>query len=174
MNRKSRRIFAETFDALNKAFGELFRKAFGGGKAELVLEEGKDILMAGIEIIACPPGKKPSHVRLLSGGERTLTTLTLLFAVLRVRPSPFCVLDEVDASLDEANIRRFLVLIDDFTAKTQFLIITHNKLTMVKADRLVGITMEEKGISKMIDVNLRDLEASDGPPERRAAAPALN
>ncbi|HNR98968.1 MAG TPA: AAA family ATPase [Planctomycetota bacterium] len=174
LNRKSRRIFAETFDALNKAFGELFRKAFGGGKAELVLEEGKDILMAGIEIIACPPGKKPSHVRLLSGGERTLTTLTLLFAVLRVRPSPFCVLDEVDASLDEANIRRFLVLIDDFTAKTQFLIITHNKLTMVKADRLVGITMEEKGISKMIDVNLRDLEASDGPPERRAAAPALN
>jgi len=174
LNRKSRRIFAETFDSLNKAFGDLFRKAFGGGKAELVLEEGKDILLAGIEIIACPPGKKPSHVRLLSGGERTLTTLTLLFAVLRVRPTPFCVLDEVDAPLDEANIRRFLVLIDDFTAKTQFLVITHNKLTMVKADRLVGITMEEKGISKMIDVNVRELEESDETPEYLTTATVMN
>ncbi len=173
LNRKSRRIFAETFDALNKAFGELFRKAFGGGKAELLLEEGKDILSAGIEIIACPPGKKPSHIRLLSGGERTLTTLTLLFAVLRVRPTPFCVLDEVDAPLDEANIRRFLVLVDEFTQKTQFLVITHNKLTMVKADRLVGITMEEKGVSKTIDINIRELERTEGTPDYLTKAPAM-
>ncbi len=161
LNRKSRRLFSETFDAVNKAFVELFRKAFGGGKAELILEEGADILTAGIEITARPPGKKPSSVRLLSGGERTLTTLVLLFAVLRVRPTPFVVLDEVDAPLDEANVRRFLVLLEEFTDKTQFVLITHNKLTMVKSDSLVGITMEEKGVSKKIAISLRDI--SDNP-----------
>jgi len=158
LNRKSRKLFAETFRAVNSAFGELFRKAFGGGKAELLLEEGQDILTAGIEIIARPPGKKPASVRLLSGGERTLTTLVLLFALLRVKPTPFVVLDEVDAPLDEANIRRFLVLLDEFTDRTQFLLITHNKLTMVKSNRLIGVTMEEKGVSKKIAINLKRLD----------------
>lgn len=155
LNRKSRRLFSETFEQVNQSFGELFRKAFNGGRAELMLEEGEDILTAGIHIMARPPGKKTASVRLLSGGERTLVTLVLLFAVLRTRPTPFCVLDEVDAPLDEANIRRFLVLLDEFTDNTQFLIITHNKLTMSRSDSLIGITMQEKGISKTVSVDLQ-------------------
>ncbi len=158
LNRRSRRLFAETFQAVNAAFGELFRKTFGGGKAELQLEEGEDILTAGVEIIARPPGKKPSSIRQLSGGERTLAAIALLFAVLKVRPTPFVVLDEVDAALDEANIQRFLILLDQFTDKTQFLLITHNKLTMSKSDSLIGITMEEKGVSKRISLSLAQID----------------
>ncbi len=156
LNRKSRRLFAETFERVNSAFSELFRKAFNGGRAELELEEGEDVLNAGISITARPPGKKTSSVKLLSGGERTLVTLVLLFAVLRVKPAPFCVLDEVDAPLDEANIRRFLVLVGEFITNTQFLIITHNKLTMTSSNELIGITMEEKGVSKTISIDLKE------------------
>jgi chromosome segregation protein len=158
INRRSRSLFQETFESVKNNFNEIFRKLFGGGKAELVLEDGEDILEAGIEIIARPPGKEPRNVMLLSGGEKTMTMIALLFAVFRSRPAPFCILDEVDAPLDEANVDRFNGIVKEFTDQSQFLVITHNKKTMSYANILYGITMPEPGVSKRIAIKFEEIE----------------
>ena len=154
INRTSRRQFRETFDAVSKRFSENFPRLFGGGKASLTLTEAEDILDAGVEIMAMPPGKRNQNVNLLSGGEKTMTALALLMAVFQVRPSPFFLLDEVDAALDDANVGRFNTLITDLAAHSQFLVITHNKRTIEVADVLYGVTMEQKGVSKLVTVSL--------------------
>jgi chromosome segregation protein len=156
INRASRRRFRETFDAVNAEFEAIFPRLFGGGKAHLQLTDEGDLLETGIEIIANPPGKKVSqNIELLSGGEKALTAVSLLFAIFLVKPSPFCVLDEVDAPLDEANVGRFNQVVREMTDRSQFILITHNRRTMEIADRLCGITMEEPGVSKLVSVNLR-------------------
>ena len=158
INRRSRNLFQETFDAVKLHFNETFRKLFGGGKADLILEEGEDVLEAGIEILARPPGKEPRNVSLLSGGEKTMTMIALLFAVFRSRPAPFCILDEVDAPLDEANVDRFNMIVREFMDQSQFVVITHNKKTMSYADVLYGITMPEPGVSKRIAIKFSEIE----------------
>jgi chromosome segregation protein len=156
INRTSRKRFRETFDAINAEFEAVFPRLFGGGKARLHLTDETDMLETGIEIIANPPGKKVSqNIELLSGGEKALTAVSLLFAIFLVKPSPFCVLDEVDAPLDEANVGRFNQVVREMTDRSQFILITHNRRTMEIADRLCGITMEEPGVSKLVSVNLR-------------------
>ena len=159
INRTSRELFLKTFEEVQSHFSDLFRKCFGGGKAELILEEGADVLEAGIDIVARPPGKKITRLSLMSGGEKTMTTIALLFALFRTRPSPFCILDEVDAPLDETNVSRFVVLLKDFIAHTQFVVVTHNKLTMAEASTLYGITMQERGVSKRVSVELGNYDA---------------
>jgi len=158
INRHSRGLFQQTFEAVKVHFNETFRKLFGGGKADLLLEENEDVLEAGIEIIARPPGKEPRNITLLSGGEKTMTMIALLFAVFRSRPAPFCILDEVDAPLDEANVERFNLMVREFLDQSQFLVITHNKETMSFADVLYGITMPEPGVSKRIAIKFEELE----------------
>jgi chromosome segregation protein len=163
INRASRRRFRETFDAVNAQFEAMFPRLFGGGKARLQLTDESDMLETGIEIVANPPGKKVSqNIELLSGGEKALTAVSLLFAIFLVKPSPFCVLDEVDAPLDEANVGRFNQVVREMTDRSQFIIITHNRRTMEIADRLCGITMEEPGVSKLVAVNLRGGSARIG------------
>jgi chromosome segregation protein len=157
INADSRRLFSDTLEVVREHFGSLFRKLFGGGKADIVLEEGADILDSGIEIIARPPGKEPRNISLLSGGEKTLTCVALLLAIFRSRPSPFCVLDEVDAALDEANIERFIGVLTEFLAWTQFIVVTHSKKTMTCANTLYGVTMQESGISKRVSVRFEDV-----------------
>jgi len=163
INRQSREMFMKTFNDVREYFRETFRKLFGGGRADIMLEEGVDVLEAGIEIVACPPGKAPRSLSLLSGGEKTLTTVALLFAIFRAKPSPFCILDEVDAALDESNIDRFVSLLREFLDQSQFVIITHNKRTLGIADVLYGITMQESGVSKKVAVKFekRELERVD-------------
>jgi chromosome segregation protein len=134
-------------------FQQIFRKLFGGGKADVVLEEAPDVLDAGIEIIAKPPGKETRSISLLSGGEKAMTAIALLFSVFKAKPSPFCFLDEVDAALDEANNERFDILLKEFQKDSQFVVITHSKRTMSSADMLYGITMQTQGVSKKIAVN---------------------
>ncbi|KRN29632.1 chromosome segregation protein SMC [Lactobacillus selangorensis] len=151
--------FKETFDATAQAFNEIFPLMFGGGHATLTLTDPSHLLTTGIEITAQPPGKKLQRLSLLSGGERALTAITLLFAILRVRPVPFCILDEVEASLDDANVARFGQFIKHFEQDSQFIVITHRKGTMTAADRLYGITMEESGISKVVAVSLENESA---------------
>jgi chromosome segregation protein len=156
INRASRKRFRETFDAVNLKFQEVFPRLFGGGRAYLQLSDDRDLLETGVEIIANPPGKKVmQNIELLSGGEKALTAVSLLFAIFLVKPSPFCLLDEVDAPLDEANVGRFNDVVREMTDRSQFIIITHNRRTMEIADRLCGITMEEPGVSKLVAVNLR-------------------
>ena len=156
INRASRKRFRETFDAVNAEFQAIFPRLFGGGHASLALTDESDMLETGIEIVANPPGKKVSqNIELLSGGEKALTAVSLLFAIFLVKPSPFCVLDEVDAPLDEANVGRFNQVVREMTEFSQFIIITHNRRTMEIADRLCGVTMEEPGVSKLVAVNLR-------------------
>jgi chromosome segregation protein len=151
INRQSRDRFLEAFHAVQGHFQESFRTLFGGGKAELRLqEEETDVLEAGIEIVAQPPGKRLQKIALLSGGEKALTAVALLFALFRYRPSPFCVLDEVDAPLDEANVERFTRLLKGLRDETQFILITHNRKSMEAADLLYGVTMEEPGVSKVL------------------------
>ena len=154
INRTSRRRFRETFEQVSKRFSENFPRLFGGGKASLVLTEAEDVLEAGIDIMAMPPGKRLQNVNLLSGGEKTMTALALLVAVFQVRPSPFFLLDEVDAALDDANVGRFNGLITEMAQHSQFLVITHNKRTIEVADVLYGVTMEQKGVSKLVAVQL--------------------
>jgi len=149
--------FRETFEAVNQAFQEMFRELFGGGRTELVLTDPANLLESGIEVIARPPGKKLQNLALLSGGEKALSALALLFALLKVKPSPFCVLDEVDAPLDDANVVRFTTMLQKFAQRSQFVVITHNRGTMEMSDRLYGISMEEPGISQVLSVNLTDL-----------------
>jgi len=162
LNKKSREKFAKTFEEVRLHFQQIFRKLFGGGRADILLEDSEDILDAGIEIFARPPGKETRSISLLSGGEKTLTAIALLFGVFMARPSPFCLLDEVDAALDEANNERFNMLIREFQKNSQFIIITHSKRTMSIADILFGITMQIRGVSKKISVRFgsSDEEAS--------------
>jgi len=148
--------FKSAFLKINEHFGELFVRLFGGGKAELQLADPDNILATGIEIIVQPPGKKQQNLALLSGGERALTVIALLFSFLTYRPTPFCVLDEIDAALDEANVQRFSEFLRDYSESTQFIIVTHRKGTMEVADVMHGVTMEESGISKLISVKFMD------------------
>jgi len=146
--------FKEMFDRVREHFGEVFKSLFGGGKADLVLTDPEDLLYTGIHILAQPPGKKLQNLSLLSGGERALTAIALLFAILKVRPVPFCVLDEVEAALDDANVDRYANFLKDFSLETQFIVVTHRKGTMEKADVLYGVTMQESGVSKLVSVRL--------------------
>ena len=161
INADSRRLFSETLETVKGHFQTLFRDLFGGGRADIVLEENVDILDSGIEIVARPPGKEPRSISLLSGGEKTLTCVALLLAIFRSRPSPFCVLDEVDAALDEANIDRFTQVLKDFLAWTQFIIVTHSKKTMTCANTIYGVTMQESGVTKQVSVRFEDV-SDDG------------
>ncbi|MES1204720.1 MAG: chromosome segregation protein SMC [Pseudomonadota bacterium] len=156
INRASRKRFRETFDAIDAKFREVYPRMFGGGRAHLSLTDEGDLLETGVDIVANPPGKKVmQNIELLSGGEKALTAVSLLFAIFLVKPSPFCVLDEVDAPLDEANVGRFNEMVRAMTDRSQFILISHNRRTMEIADRLCGITMEEPGVSKLVSVNLR-------------------
>ena len=154
INRTSRQRFRETFEAVSKRFAENFPRLFRGGRASLALTESEDVLEAGIDIMAMPPGKRLQNVNLLSGGEKTLTAIALLVAVFQVRPSPFFLLDEVDAALDDANVGRFNEIVSELAADSQFVLITHNKRTIEVADVLYGVTMERKGISKLVAVEM--------------------
>ncbi|MGN1298873.1 MAG: chromosome segregation protein SMC [Candidatus Scatovivens sp.] len=147
--------FSEQFKIINKNFGEVFIELFGGGKAELILEDEENILECGIQIQAQPPGKKLQNMMLLSGGEKAFTAIALLFAILKINPAPFCVLDEIEAALDDVNVYRFAEYLKKFSKQTQFLIITHRKGTMEAADTVYGITMEEKGISKLLSMKIK-------------------
>ncbi|MBV9999210.1 MAG: chromosome segregation protein SMC [Verrucomicrobia bacterium] len=162
INATTKELFAGTFQQVRKNFQEMFVELFGGGKADLLLVDAADPLESGIEIIAKPPGKQLQSISLLSGGEKTMTAVALLFAVYMVKPSPFCVLDEMDAPLDESNINRFIKILDRFVSQSQFVVITHNKRTIAKADVLYGVTMEEHGISKLVGVRLTRREDADG------------
>ena len=147
--------FAEQFKIINQNFGEVFKELFGGGKAELILEDEENILECGIQIQAQPPGKKLQNMMLLSGGEKAFTAIALLCAILKINPAPFCVLDEIEAALDDVNVYRFAEYLKKFSKQTQFLIITHRKGTMEAADTVYGITMEEKGISKLLSMKIK-------------------
>jgi chromosome segregation protein len=158
LNIESRERFGRTFDAIRDHFRELFRKLFGGGKADIILEDPEQPLECGIEIIARPPGKEPQSISLLSGGEKTMAAVALLLAVFKSKPSPFTILDEVDAALDEANNERFNTVVQEFLALSQFIIITHSKVTMHCADVLYGVTMQEAGVSKRVSVRFNERE----------------
>jgi chromosome segregation protein len=161
IDRTSRDRFAHTFGAVNEKFQAVFPRLFGGGRACLVLVDEAGGAEAGVDIVAQPPGKKLQSVTLLSGGEKALTAVALIFAIFLIKPSPFCVLDEVDAPLDEANVGRYNELVREMSAQSQFILITHNKRTMEVADTLYGVTMEEPGISKLVSVRLRDAAAAN-------------
>lgn len=152
INQTTKELFADTFEKIRINFQEMFTELFGGGKANLLLVDESDPLESGVEIIAKPPGKQLQSISLLSGGERTMTAVSLLFAIYMVKPSPFCVLDEMDAPLDESNINRFIKILDRFVEQSQFLVITHNKRTISRANTLYGVTMEEHGVSKLVSV----------------------
>ena len=156
INATTTALFADTFAKIRVNFRDTFRELFGGGKADLELMDDVEPLESGIEITAKPPGKQLQSVSLLSGGERTMTAVALLFAIYMVKPSPFCILDEMDAPLDESNINRFLAMLDRFLEQSQFLVITHNKRTISRADVLYGVTMEEQGVSKLVSVRFVD------------------
>ena len=146
--------FAEKFKEINKNFGEVFTELFGGGKAELILNDENDILECGIDIKVQPPGKKLQNMMLLSGGEKAFTAIALLFAILKINPAPFCVLDEIEAALDDVNVYRYADYLKRFSSDTQFLVITHRKGTMEAANSVYGITMEENGVSKLLSMKL--------------------
>jgi chromosome segregation protein len=166
INRTTKEMFAATFAELQDRFGQVFMKFFPGGRAELQLvegsvdetEEGSGQQEPGVEIVAQPPGKRLKNITMLSGGEKTLTAMALLFASFLIRPTPFCVLDEIDAPLDEENIGRFTAVLRELAQDAQFIVITHNKRTMGIADSLFGVTMEEPGISKLVSVRLTELQ----------------
>ena len=152
IDKTSRERFREAFEVINRHFGEIFRQLFGGGSAGLSLLDEDDVLESGIDVMAQPPGKRLQSVMLLSGGEKALTAISLLFAIFQYKPSPFCILDEVDAPLDDANIGRFVRMLDGLKEQTQFVLITHSRKTMEIADQLYGVTMEEPGVSKLVSV----------------------
>src|SRR6266404_3870993 len=145
-------MFTTTFNKIRDNFRSMFVEIFGGGKADLILVNEGDVLESGIDIMARPPGKQLQSISLLSGGEQTMTAVALLFSIYQVKPSPFCVLDELDAPLDESNINRFIRVLQRFLAHSQFVIITHNKRTIGIADVLYGVTMQEHGVSKIVSV----------------------
>ncbi|HCC03251.1 MAG TPA: chromosome segregation protein SMC, partial [Clostridiales bacterium] len=150
-----REQFKEKFKIINENFGQTFKELFGGGEAKVVLQDEGNILECGIDIIAQPPGKKLQSMALLSGGERAFTAIALLFAILKMNPAPFCVLDEIEAALDDVNVNRYAEFLKKFAKGTQFLVITHRKGTMEAADTVYGVTMEEKGISKLLSMKLK-------------------
>jgi chromosome segregation protein len=152
INVQTRQMFVETFEKIRENFRSLFVEVFGGGKADLILVDENDVLESGIDIVARPPGKQLQSISLLSGGEQTMTAVALLFSIYQVKPSPFCVLDELDAPLDEANVVRFVKILQRFLGRSQFVIITHNKRTIAMADILYGVTMQEHGVSKIVSV----------------------
>jgi chromosome segregation protein len=148
--------FKQSLVSIQKHFQEIFQQLFGGGHAQLVMTDPENILETGVEINAQPPGKKLQNMNLLSGGEKTLTAISLLFAFLRKRPSPFAVLDEIEAALDDANVDRFADFLKGFAKETQFIIVTHQKKTMEIADALYGVTMQEPGVSQVISLKLTE------------------
>jgi chromosome segregation protein len=152
IDKTSRARFREAFQVINQHFGEVFKQLFGGGTAGLSLIDEDDLLESGIDVMAQPPGKRLQNVMLLSGGEKALTAIALLFAIFQYKPSPFCILDEVDAPLDDANTGRFVRMLEGLKDKTQFILITHSRKTMEIADQLYGVTMEEPGVSKLVSV----------------------
>jgi chromosome segregation protein len=154
IKKESIELFLDTYEKIKRNFHTMFRRLFGGGRAEVTLTDPKSILTSGIDILAQPPGKKLEGIDLLSGGEKSLTAVALLFATYMVKPSPFCVLDEIDAALDEENVGRFVGLLKEFSQTSQFIIITHNKRTIASAETLLGVTMEESGVSRVISVRL--------------------
>lgn len=158
IDKETRTRFKTTFDAVNEDLGRLFPKVFGGGRAYLALTED-DLLETGVTIMAQPPGKKNSTIHLLSGGEKALTALSLVFAIFRLNPAPFCMLDEVDAPLDDANVERFCRLLKEMSQSVQFIYISHNKITMEMADQLIGVTMHEPGVSRIVAVDLEQAVA---------------
>ena len=173
INTESERLFAETFKAVSKNFKGMFKRLFGEkAKADLILQDEEDPLECGIEVIAKPPGKKLQSISLLSGGERSMTAVALLFSIYMVKPSPFCVLDELDAPLDESNIGRFLKVLDAFIDQSQFIIVTHSKRTMERADVMYGVTMEEFGVSKPVGMRLTSEKDSDKDKPKTAAQKA--
>jgi chromosome segregation protein len=163
INRTARAQFRETFERITQEFQHYYQRLFDGGEANLILMDQEDVLESGIDIVARPPGKRLQSISLLSGGERALTAVALLFALFKVRPSPFCILDEIDAPLDEANVDRFTRVLEEFLALSQFILITHNKKTITKADSLYGVTMEEAGISKILSAKLTSGEGASRP-----------
>lgn len=172
INQTTSALFAETFEKIRVNFQEMFGELFGGGKANLLMTDASDPLESGIEIVAKPPGKQLTNISLLSGGERTMTAVALLFSIYMVKPSPFCVLDEMDAPLDESNISRFIKILDRFVGQSQFVVISHHKRTIARADALYGVTMEEHGVSKLVGVKFakrdeshegRDINGEDNP-----------
>ena len=173
LDAQCRQRFLETFEIVKENFEGIFRRLFRGGKGEIHLSPDMDPLEAGIEISARPPGKELRSINLLSGGERTLTALALLLAVFQSRPSPFCLLDEVDAALDDANVERFIEAIQDFTDSTQFMVVTHNRITMSRCERLFGVTMRKRGVSMLVSVDLADIpefgEGAEVPDARNQA-----
>jgi chromosome segregation protein len=171
INVTTKSMFAETFYKIQENFKTIFVELFGGGKADLLLTDDTDPLECGIEIVAKPPGKQLQSIMLLSGGERTMTAVALLFAIYMVKPSPFCVLDEMDAPLDESNINRFVKMLERFLEHSQFVIITHNKRTIGMADALYGVTMEDRGVSKLVSVKFNKKEKAAQPGDREIKPP---
>ncbi|MCX7933633.1 MAG: chromosome segregation protein SMC [Planctomycetota bacterium] len=171
LNRECSRQFDETFQTVRQHFAEMFRLLFGGGKADLVLEPADDPLERGVEIVARPPGKEAAALSLLSGGEKALATVALLFALLRSKPTPFCVLDEVDGPLDESNIDRFMTVLRQFSRQTQFILISHSKRTMGMTDTIYGVTQDEPGVSRKYSLRFRAAYGEEASPARRAATP---
>ncbi|MFM8734755.1 MAG: chromosome segregation protein SMC [Pirellulales bacterium] len=168
IDEESRRLLGETIETVRGHFRDLFERVFGGGQADIVLEPDVDLLETSVEIVARPPGKEPRSISLLSGGEKTMTCVSLLLAIFKSRPSPFCVLDEVDAALDEANVDRFVGVLRDFLSSTQFIVVTHSKKTMASATTLYGVTMEESGVSKRVSVRFESTAAASRPASRAA------
>jgi chromosome segregation protein len=155
IDRETRDKLKETYNSVNQNLNDYFRKLFGGGKAVLELL-GNEILDTGLQIVAQPPGKKNTTIHLLSGGEKALTAIALVFALFRLNPAPFCLLDEVDAPLDDSNTERFCELVKEMSSNTQFLYVSHNKITMELAEQLIGVTMQESGVSKIVEVDLNN------------------
>ncbi|MFA6635657.1 MAG: chromosome segregation protein SMC [Candidatus Omnitrophota bacterium] len=170
INRTTRKKFMDSFEAIKKEFNDYFRMLFNGGKADLILEDERDVLESGIDIVVRPPGKKLHNIMQLSGGEKAMTAIALIFAIFKVNPSPFCVLDEIDAPLDESNVVRFCNVLQEFLKLSQFVIVTHNRMTIQLADVLYGITMQEKGVSKMVSVKFG--EENEVMEEAAVGAPA--
>ena len=158
MTDEMQKQFAQQFKQINTNFNEVYKELFGGGKAELILEDEANILECGIDIRVQPPGKKLQNMMLLSGGEKALTAIAILFAILKINPAPFCILDEIEAALDDVNVSRYAQYLKNFSKETEFLVITHRKGTMEIADTVYGITMEEKGISKLLSMQLSNVK----------------
>ena len=161
IDRTSRERFKQTFEAVNEKFQQIYPRLFGGGRAQLLLTQEGVGQEAGVEIVAQPPGKKLQSVNLLSGGEKALTAVSMIFAIFLIKPTPFCLLDEVDAPLDEGNVGRYNEMVREMSKQSQFILITHNKHTMEVVDTLYGVTMEEPGVSKLVSVKMSEAAAAN-------------